>query len=277
MNRECVRSMWTSQQHELIFLRNSDSERGSIQNHKPTLRNMLNSSMDLPIGYPIYVSPLQTSFIERHDTYNTSIIGHLSNPLEYVKGIDIARSWCDHCITHMRGSRGQVQRKSSQSAQPKEEGAEQGGGDSRGARSGSVDSLTGLQFRTEGGGRGEAGGGKPQSYEDPFPDSDSDSDGELWKPVWVGKVVVISDSSQVFETFNASWLKWPSSQLAQKATRPQVKPLERLEGTEGEIIHEWRPFHIESVHRSHIDKVILLMRTSDDHYVLVKEQGVKEV
>lgn len=34
MNRECVRGLWAGQQQELIFLRNLNSERGSIQNAK---------------------------------------------------------------------------------------------------------------------------------------------------------------------------------------------------------------------------------------------------
>lgn len=64
INRECVRGLWASQQQELIFFRNTDPERGSIQNAKQALRNMINSSCDLPVGYPIYVSPLTTSYVE---------------------------------------------------------------------------------------------------------------------------------------------------------------------------------------------------------------------
>lgn len=64
INRECVRGFWASQQQELIFFRNTDPERGSIQNAKQALRNMINSSCDQPVGYPIYVSPLTTSYIE---------------------------------------------------------------------------------------------------------------------------------------------------------------------------------------------------------------------
>ena len=105
LNRECVRSLWTSQQHELIFLRNSDSERGSIQNHKPTLRNMVNSSMDLPIGYPIYVSPLQTSYIDRHQSYNSTLLGKITNPLEIIKAAQVLRGWCDTCSKKVRESR----------------------------------------------------------------------------------------------------------------------------------------------------------------------------
>lgn len=43
---------------------NRNPERGSIQNAKQVLRNIINSSCDQPIGYPIYVSPLTTSFAE---------------------------------------------------------------------------------------------------------------------------------------------------------------------------------------------------------------------
>ena len=128
----------------------------------------------------------------------------------------------------------------------------------------SVDSLTGMQY-----------GG--QDYEDPFPDSDSDS--ELWKPMWVSKLIVIVDASEIFETFNVNWLKWPDSHWAQKAMKSSWKSWRPQEGMEGEVVHEWRPFHIDSTQRSHIDKVILLVKMAEEHehYVLVREQGVKEV
>lgn len=67
INKECVRSFWAGQQHELIFLRNKNQERGSIQNAKQVLRNIINSSCDQPIGYPIYVSPLITSYASTHE------------------------------------------------------------------------------------------------------------------------------------------------------------------------------------------------------------------
>jgi hypothetical protein len=70
INKECVRSFWAGQQHELIFLRNKNQERGSIQNAKQVLRNIINSSCDQPIGYPIYVSPLTTSYSSTHSQIN---------------------------------------------------------------------------------------------------------------------------------------------------------------------------------------------------------------
>ena len=77
LNRECVRGLWAGQQQELIFLRNRNPERGSIQNAKQALRNMINSSCDQPIGYPIYVSPLTTSYCDT----NSQVTGVIGGPL----------------------------------------------------------------------------------------------------------------------------------------------------------------------------------------------------
>lgn len=49
LNRECVRGLWAGQQQELIYLRNRNPERGSIQNARQVstyfLINMLNNAM----------------------------------------------------------------------------------------------------------------------------------------------------------------------------------------------------------------------------------------
>ena len=78
LNRECVRGLWAGQQQELIFLRNRNPERGSIQNAKQALRNIINSSCDQPIGYPIYVSPLTTSFADSNKQVARIVGGPLS-------------------------------------------------------------------------------------------------------------------------------------------------------------------------------------------------------
>ncbi|EEC01095.1 conserved hypothetical protein [Ixodes scapularis] len=77
VNRECVRGLWAGQQQELVYLRNRNPERGSIQNAKQALRNIINSSCDQPIGYPIYVSPLTTSFMET----SQQLCGLIGGPL----------------------------------------------------------------------------------------------------------------------------------------------------------------------------------------------------
>ena len=78
LNRECVRSFWAGQQHELVFLRNKNQERGSIQNAKQVLRNIINSSCDQPIGYPIYVSKLTTSYSCTHEQMRRIFGGEMS-------------------------------------------------------------------------------------------------------------------------------------------------------------------------------------------------------
>lgn len=78
INRECVRGLWAGQQQELVYLRNRNPERGSIQNAKQALRNIINSSCDQPIGYPIYVSPLTTSYAETNEQVCALVGGSFS-------------------------------------------------------------------------------------------------------------------------------------------------------------------------------------------------------
>ncbi|XP_041981429.1 pecanex-like protein 1 isoform X2 [Aricia agestis] len=78
LNRECVRGLWAGQQQELVYLRNRNPERGSIQNAKQALRNIINSSCDQPIGYPIYVSPLTTSYADTSPQLRALLGGPLS-------------------------------------------------------------------------------------------------------------------------------------------------------------------------------------------------------
>lgn len=92
LNRECVRGLWAGQQQELIYLRNRNPERGSIQNAKQALRNIINSSCDQPIGYPIYVSPLTTSYAETHEQLS-SIVG---DAITFEKIKNIGWRFCQH-------------------------------------------------------------------------------------------------------------------------------------------------------------------------------------
>merc|ERR550532_779203 len=98
LNRECVRGLWAGQQQELIFLRNRNPERGSIQNAKQALRNIINSSCDQPIGYPIYVSPLTTSYVDSNPQVTQVMGGPLS--LSVIKSTLIK---CWHRIWHRCG------------------------------------------------------------------------------------------------------------------------------------------------------------------------------
>nr|KAF6395527.1 pecanex 2 [Rousettus aegyptiacus] len=85
VNRECVRGLWAGQQQELVFLRNRNPERGSIQNSTQVLRNLIGSSCDQPLGYPMYVSPLTTSYLGSH----SQLQGVWAGPVT----LDGIRSW----------------------------------------------------------------------------------------------------------------------------------------------------------------------------------------
>nr|CAH7768868.1 unnamed protein product [Callosobruchus chinensis] len=93
INKECVRGLWAGQQQELVYLRNRNPERGSIQNAKQALRNIINSSCDQPIGYPIYVSPLTTSYAETNEQYCWLLGGSLSIKKIKTYVYDAFRRW----------------------------------------------------------------------------------------------------------------------------------------------------------------------------------------
>lgn len=44
LNRECVRGFWAGQQQEVVYLGNTNSERGSIQKLTTVLRNLINQA-----------------------------------------------------------------------------------------------------------------------------------------------------------------------------------------------------------------------------------------
>lgn len=108
----------------------------------------------------------------------------------------------------------------------------------------------------------------------PYEEDDSDDD-DVWKPIWVGKQVGVANLDEVFYSFNEAWLKWPDKTWYSRAT--QWTGWSPSLSTQGEVIHEWRPFHVQSTSRSHIDKLIVLVQTSEGHLVLIKEQGIREI
>ena len=97
VNRECVRGLWAGQQQELVYLRNRNPERGSIQNAKQALRNIINSSCDQPIGYPIYVSPLTTSYADS----NTQLSNIAGGPISLTLIKDTLIQVWDRYVYHM--------------------------------------------------------------------------------------------------------------------------------------------------------------------------------
>uniref|UniRef100_A0A8C3XY67 Pecanex-like protein n=1 Tax=Catharus ustulatus TaxID=91951 RepID=A0A8C3XY67_CATUS len=99
VNKECVRGLWAGQQQELVFLRNRNPERGSIQNAKQALRNMINSSCDQPIGYPIYVSPLTTSYSDSHEQLKDILGGAMKTFTAFLAFCNCgSKSSCGNCV-----------------------------------------------------------------------------------------------------------------------------------------------------------------------------------
>ncbi|KAJ6245264.1 protein pecanex [Anaeramoeba flamelloides] len=80
INKECVRGLWSSQIQELVYLKNLNAERGSIQRCENVLRNLQNQACDIPTGYPISISPICTSYSK-----NTSDIFYKSFVKDFYK------------------------------------------------------------------------------------------------------------------------------------------------------------------------------------------------
>lgn len=81
LNRECVRAFWAGQQQELIFLRNRNPERGSIQNARQVLRYLnLNCLKTFRIPSPENDGPSFRILLEKQSEDHLSP-GVLSEPV----------------------------------------------------------------------------------------------------------------------------------------------------------------------------------------------------
>ena len=264
INRECVRSLWASQQHELIFLQNDDSERGSIQNAKPVLRNMVNSSMDLPIGYPVYVSPLTTSYIDEHEPINKTALGKYVEPLNLLQLAKTAGESCMQCTKNSLGSSAPLE-KSTQSSEGNTPGTMTA---SSIHRSSSVDSLTGT--------RHTAAAARDNDTIGSDDDSVSEFMNEIMKPKWIHKTIIIIDTSMIQDSINERWLKWPEPNWQKNGNRNAWHGWYPIEGMGGVVVHEWKPSHPRMEFRSHLGKIIVLVDI-EGHFVPIVEDGILEI
>ncbi|KAJ3428678.1 protein pecanex [Anaeramoeba flamelloides] len=66
LNSECAKGLWNSQIQEVIYFRNFNAERDTVQKSSNLLRNLQVQAVDLPVGYPLFISPICYSFSNRH-------------------------------------------------------------------------------------------------------------------------------------------------------------------------------------------------------------------
>lgn len=279
VNRECVRGLWAGQQQELIFLRNRNPERGSIQNAKQALRNMINSSCDQPIGYPIYVSPLTTSYSSTNEQY-TSVIGGefiIANVKRFFK--NAWQSLRRHCgASCTSGSSAYVEGEIPYSCTHQSAAAVLGSagrgcppttpvntGDltlaSRGNRGSLISTTSSAASKprsvvTLGGLIGES----PQQKEG-------------WLKVKIYDITFVYDSINLGRRID---VQWPNEEWRSNGGKNGWAGWYPIYGMEGVIVHRWIPCHKEVMKRSHVDKTILLVQIGDK-YVPIAEQGVQYI
>ncbi|KAF5299608.1 hypothetical protein FQA39_LY11523 [Lamprigera yunnana] len=308
INRECVRGLWAGQQQELVYLRNRNPERGSIQNAKQALRNIINSSCDQPIGYPIYVSPLTTSYAETNEQLCNIIGGSLSltkirnyvvNTFSRIR--ERCREGCSsgglqdemglgqegvyamtpmatlaHHTTgsqstdgsHFGGSMGRGASLSRTSL-----GANRGSLASMGKpTSSTLASLAGLFKERDERSVSQAPDG--QSREDRLNETSEAPENET-----NFQRVKIIDPNLVYDCINLGRridVSWPDESMRSKGGRSHWRDWLPETGMEGQVVHRWSPCHRDPNRRSHVDRTILLIKI-DDKYVPIAESGVQNL
>ncbi|XP_050441269.1 pecanex-like protein 1 isoform X2 [Adelges cooleyi] len=305
INRECVRGLWAGQQQELVYLRNRNPERGSIQNAKQALRNIINSSCDQPIGYPIFVSPLTTSYAETNEQLSSLVGGSIS--LTEIKKT-IVRLWArlkSRCVegcssgsslqSHDEGGFGhdgvyamtQFNRHSgygtrtpgSQSIEMSGSGSGMGGSIS--SRSGGTrGSTANVAGKPSSAGLANLAGllsssqspitSSPQASVDSNPHNDNSP---------IQHRVLILDPLQVYDAINLGRridVVWPDEKMRIRGGRSYWKDWLPEKGMEGLVVHQWVPNHRDLSRRSHVDKTILLIKI-DERYVPIAESGVLDL
>ncbi|KAL1138408.1 hypothetical protein AAG570_008472 [Ranatra chinensis] len=264
VNRECVRGLWAGQQQELVYLRNTNPERGSIQNAKQALRNIINSSCDQPIGYPIFVSPLTTSYADTNEQLRSIIPGPITTSSIKKAVIQLWTRVRKRCVEGCSSGGSMHQ--------------DDGGFGNEGVYAMTTynrHSVLGIGGSLERGGMraSVASSGKPSlaSLAGLSPPTQS-SDNTLHR-------VRIIDANQVYDCINLGRridVVWPDERMRGQGGRSQWGDWVPLPGMEGQVVHKWVPCHRDINRRSHVDRTILLVKI-EEKFVPIAETGVLDL
>ncbi|XP_060781112.1 pecanex-like protein 1 isoform X4 [Neoarius graeffei] len=301
VNQECVRGLWAGQQQELVFLRNRNPERGSIQNAKQALRNMINSSCDQPIGYPIYVSPLTTSYCNTHTQLSHTLGGAISiasirhfiintwhrlrkgcgagcNSGGNVEECDIGNSGntndTHHRVTSIQHTHTPHSLGTSQSSQSVRSSLVRHSP----TRSSVASQSSSLRYNSN----AEPTLCKRHTLTHAHTLAgllDQHHHHQQPRREDISYRVQIVDVNQVLDVINLSKRKellWPDESMRLRAGPSCWRDWGPLEGMEGHVIHRWMPCSRDPLSRSPIEKSILLVQV-DDKLVPIIETGVIEL
>lgn len=310
LNRECVRAFWAGQQQELIFLRNRNPERGSIQNARQVLRNMINSSADQPIGYPIYVSPLTTSYVDTHPQIR-SLTGPPITPSLIYRGLVFLWSTvCSHfgtsgssnilppvqtCPTTPLGTARQSVPAACERVAPTTEASVREG-TSEPASQNSTTSRQQVAERLQNAvsfensivAMGSDGVPKvalcrrvPKSEDSLNTSTESTSRATVSSTNLYAKIV---DTEQVFKCLDEPLkatgeplVHWPHSRWRMRGGRSSWDWMP-CEGYRGQVVHKWVPFHPRRENRSHAGVIYLLcVKEMGGCYVPIGESGIQMI
>ncbi|XP_014242647.1 pecanex-like protein 1 isoform X3 [Cimex lectularius] len=263
LNRECVRGLWAGQQQELVYLRNTNPERGSIQNAKQALRNIINSSCDQPIGYPIFVSPLTTSYSDTNSQLRSILPGPITTTSIKNAAIRLWTRVRKRCIEGCSSGNSMHQ--------------DDGGFGNEG-----VYAMTTYTNRQSGGITGslERGGARASVASSGKPSLASLAG--LLSPATQANEqaalprVRIIDPNQVYDCINLGRridVIWPDEKMRAQGGRSQWGDWVPLPGMEGQVVHKWVPCHRDITRRSHVDRTILLVKI-EERYVPIAESGI---
>ncbi|CAB0008234.1 unnamed protein product [Nesidiocoris tenuis] len=89
----------------------------------------------------------------------------------------------------------------------------------------------------------------------------------------------VIDPNQVYDCINLGRridVVWPDEKMRAQGGRSQWGDWVPQPGMEGQVVHKWTPCHRDITRRSHVDRIILLVKI-DDRYVPIAESGVLDL